>query len=394
MRLSERAQQMQVSPIRNLVRPQNPHTHVYALNIGQPDLPSPPEFLTALKSFDSTTVAYDGAQGNTELITHWTHTLNRAYNINCTHEHMVITQGSSEALAFALNICCDAGDEVLVFTPTYANYTGFATMAGVTLRAVECEFESNFHLPESFQVTDKTRAILLCSPNNPTGTVYSDSELQAILAVCEQHDLFLIVDEVYREFVYDGKQPRTIFQIAPQNQRIIVVDSLSKRYSLCGARIGCLLSWNSDVIAAATNFASTRVSAPTVEQVAAASMLKTLSTDYLTHAVETYRQRRDVLIAELSKIDGVEVQPPEGGFYVFAKLPVDDSRAFAQFMLQNFELNGATVFVSPANGFRIQSTDTPTSFVRIAFVLNTHDLVAAAHIVKCALTAYTLQSTN
>lgn len=387
-KLSKRASNTQVSPIRNLVKPKDTTIHVHALNIGQPDLPSPPEFISAVKSLDYNTLAYDSARGNEQLLQAWTTHLNHLYNIECSTENMVITQGSSEALQFALNICCDVDDEVIVFTPTYANYSGFATMTGVKLVTVPCEFSDDFHLPKTFPVTSRTRAILLCSPNNPTGTVYTPQELQAILNICEQHDLFLIVDEVYREFVYDGVTPHTVFQTAPKNPRIIVVDSLSKRYSLCGARIGCLISWNESVMIAANNFASTRVSAATIEQKAAATMLHTINQDYLPNAIKTYQERRDTLHGLLSAIPGVSATKPEGGFYIFAKLPIVDAQDFARFMLQEFQLNGKTLFISPANGFYIQHQAQPTPFVRIAFVLDVAALQESSKILESALLEY------
>ena len=387
-RLSIRASSMRVSPIRNLVRPKNKDIQVYALNIGQPDLPSPPEFIAAVKSLDYTTLAYDSARGNQHLLESWSLHLNKLYNIECSDQNLVITQGSSEALQFALNICCDVGDEVIVFTPTYANYTGFATMAGVKLVTTPCQFSDNFHISTQIPVTDRTRAILLCSPNNPTGTTYTTQELQHILKLCEQHNLFLIVDEVYREFVYDGIVAQTIFQIAPKNPRIIVVDSLSKRYSLCGARVGCLLSWNSEVITAAINFASTRVSACTIEQKAAAIMLDTIATDYLPNAIKTYQLRRNLLHKAITQIPGVSAQMPEGGFYIFAQLPVTNAQDFARFMLQDFQLNGKTLFISPATGFYIQNVDATTSFVRIAFVLDSLALEESSKILESALLEY------
>jgi aspartate aminotransferase len=361
------------------------------LNIGQPDIHSPKEFIDALHAFSNPVVAYDSAQGNADLISAWVRTINTQYKTALAPENMVITSGSSEALTFAFNICCDAGDNILVFAPTYANYTGFATMTGINLNVIQCSFDSGFHAPVNKHeiekcITKKTRAILICNPNNPTGTVFTEAEIRTLLDICEQHDLFLIVDEVYREFVYDTK-PTSALEIAPHSDRVVVVDSISKRYSLCGARIGCIISHNENFIAAATNFAGTRVSAPIVEQIAAAHMLNTIPDNYLTETVREYAERRATLISNLSTIPDVEVCVPEGGFYVFAKLPVKDSADFCKFMLGEFSHNGNTVALAPALGFFISKPQSK-SYVRIAFVVSVQDLISATDVLRHALEAY------
>jgi len=393
MKLSKRAQSTSVSPIRNLVPPKTTISRVYGLNIGQPDLHSPQEFFDGLRTFTSPVLAYDAASGNKALLEEWSTTLNTQYTLNVTHEQLLITSGSSEALTLIFNTCCDVDDEIIVFSPSYANYAGFATITGAKLVPVECSLADNFHLPHDVEtqldklITQRTKAILICNPNNPSGTVYTHDEMKLLISVCEKHDIVLIVDEVYREFVFDDRKPSCVFQIAPENKHVVVVDSISKRYSLCGARIGCILTWNKELLDAATNFASTRVSAPTVEQVAAAHMLKHISDSYLLDAVQEYEQRRNVLVAGLKEILDVEFQTPEGGFYVLAKLPVENSADFARFMLQEFALNDETVFVSPAHSFFFHSTQ-HTDYVRIAFVLSCDDLQQAAKIIKKALEAY------
>lgn len=391
MKLSKRAQKLGCSPIRSPLKPKDASVKVHRLNIGQPDIHSPKEFIDALHTFSHPVVAYDSAHGNAELLSAWTNTINTQYKTSLTPENMVITSGSSEALTFAFNICCDAGDNILVFAPTYANYTGFATMTGINLTTIQCLFDSGFHIPVDVHeieknITKKTRAILICNPNNPTGAVFTKAELHTMLELCEKHDLFLIVDEVYREFVYDT-QPISILQIAPLHERVVVVDSISKRYSLCGARIGCIISHNESIIAAATNFAGTRVSAPIVEQTAAAHMLNTISDVYLTETVREYTERRATLISNLTTIPGVEVCPPEGGFYVFAKLPIKDSADFCKFMLGEFSYNNATVAIAPAHGFFIAKPESK-SYVRIAFVVSVPQLLDATEILRHALEAY------
>ena len=392
--LSKRAQSMSVSPIRNLVPPKNKNVHVHKLNIGQPDIESPKEFLQGVRQFSSYVIAYDSAKGNKNLLQEWTKKFNQNYALDLTENEMLITSGSSEALTFAFNICCDVDDEILVFAPTYANYTGFAIMSGVRLIPIPCRFDTNFHIPIHTQeieqhITSKTKAILICDPNNPTGTTFTEAELLNLLSICTSHNMFLIVDEVYREFVYDGIKPKSILQLAPKHESVVVVDSISKRYSLCGARIGCLVAHNQAFMQAATNFASTRVSAPTIEQEAAAYMLKHISASYLQNAIDEYEQRRNVLVSLLQNIPGVKVRAPEGGFYVLAELPVADSKAFAHFMEYEFSLNNETVSIAPANGFFIGST-VPTSYVRIAFVLSIPHLRQSVKILEEALKSYAI----
>lgn len=391
MKLSNRATRTAASPLRSLENPKDKTIQVHRLNIGQPDIPSPQEFFDGLTSFADKVIAYDAAAGNQTLLDEWTKIINSQYNTHITPDEMIITAGSSEALMFILSICCDVNDEVLVFTPSYANYSGFAAIAGVTLVPIECSLESGFHTPADTgeitkHITQNTRAILLCNPNNPTGTVFRQDEVQTLIDLCEKHDLFLIVDEVYREFVYES-EPYSVLQLAPGHERVIVIDSVSKRYSLCGARVGCLITSNRDVHRAALNFASTRVSAPTIEQRAAAHMLQTISDDYLSLTVDEYRARRDTLVAGLQSIPGVEFHAPEGGFYVLAKLPVDDARDFAQFMLRDFSVNSETVCVSPAGGFFL-SDNAPTNYVRIAFVVSSKELERAIKVIDHALAVY------
>jgi aspartate aminotransferase len=389
MKLSNRARTTAASPLRSLVLPES--VHIHKLNIGQPDISSPKEFFDGLHSFTEPVVAYDAAVGNPKLIDRWTNTLNKQYGLSLTKSEMVITTGSSEALMFLFSVCCDVNDDVLVFSPSYANYSGFAALAGVNLVPIDCSFDANFHPPNvtgiESHITEHTKAILVCNPNNPSGTLLTHDELKLLIGVCEKHDLFLIVDEVYREFVYEVS-PSCILQIAPKHERIIIIDSLSKRYSLCGARIGCIISHNKEVIAAATNLASTRVSAPSLEQFAAAHMFENLSETYIRDVVAEYKARRDVLVSGLKLISGVELNAPEGGFYALVKLPVDDARDFAQFMVKDFSMNDETVCISPASGFFF-NTKPITNYARIAFVVSIPELQRSVKIIEHALIVYT-----
>jgi aspartate aminotransferase len=399
--LSQRALKTPASPIRRLAglahAAEQRGVKVYRLNIGQPDLPSPPEFVKAVAQCCEPVVAYEASQGSQSLLQSWCSHLNRDYSIGVTEHQMLITMGASEALIFAFMTCCDPGDEILIFDPTYANYIGFAAISGVRLVPLPCPLENNFPLPTKEEIerfiSPYTRAILICNPNNPTGAVCSDEELQRLLEVCRERDLFLIADETYREFVYDGCKPRSIFELAPQDPRVVMVDSLSKRYSLCGARIGCLVTWNKEVRQAAFHIAQARLAAPTIEQHAAALMLDHISPRYLQDARFEYEARRNVAVRSVSMIPGVVVQAPRGGFYLLAKLPIDDADAFAAFMLTDFSLKGETVFVAPASGFYMHR-EAGRSAIRIAFVLEQADTERAIRVLAEGVRAYVARSAD
>jgi aspartate aminotransferase len=393
--LSQRALKTPASPIRRLAglaqAAEERGTKVYRLNIGQPDLLSPPEFLDAVVESRQPVVAYEASQGSSHLMRSWCSHLNRDYAIDINEQQMLITMGASEALIFAFMTCCDPGDEILIFDPTYANYIGFAAISGVRLVPLPCSLEENFPLPTKEEIerfiSPYTRAILICNPNNPTGAVCSDGELNRLLGVCREHNLFLIVDETYREFVYDGTKPRCIFELAPKDPHIVMVDSLSKRFSLCGARIGCLVTWNSEVRQAAFHIAQARLAAPTIEQHAAAKMLDSISGSYLEAARGEYEARRNVAVKAVRSIDGAVVQAPRGGFYLLAKLPIDDADAFASFLLKDFSFEGETVFVAPASGFYMHR-EAGRSAIRIAFVLAQRDTERAIGVLAEGVRAY------
>lgn len=393
--LSHRARKTPPSPIRRLAGLANEAAgrglKVHRLNIGQPDVPSPREFLDGVASYHEKVVAYEASQGSQHLLESWSRSINADYRIGIAPEQMLITVGASEALIFAFMVCCDPGDEILIFDPTYANYIGFSAISGVRLVPLPCSLEENFALPTREQIepyiSPYTRAVLLCNPNNPTGTVATDDELRMLIELVRERDLFLIVDETYREFVYDGLKPRCIFELAPQDPRIIVVDSLSKRFSLCGARIGCMMTWHREVRQAAFHIAQARLAAPSIDQIAAAEMLDRIAPDYLKAAHDEYRSRRDVAVAALSRIPGVRSYAPQGGFYVLAQLPVDDAESFASFMLTEFDHQGSTTFVAPAAGFYMRP-NVGKSTIRIAFVLNRDDTEEAIRVLGEGIKAY------
>lgn len=393
--LSHRATKTPPSPIRKLAglahQAETRGLHVYRLNIGQPDVASPQEFLDGVHKSVSPVVAYEGSQGSARLLSVWSEYLNRGYSLGVTPAQMLITMGASEALIFAFMVSCDPGDEILIFDPTYANYMGFAAIAGVRLVPLPCPPETQRAIPQREEIerfiSPYTRAVLVCNPNNPTGSVCSDAELSMLVSLCREKQLFLIVDETYREFVYDGLKPRCIFELAPKDPNIIVVDSLSKRFSLCGARIGCLMTWHPEVMKGAFHIAQARLAAPTIEQEAAAHMLSTVGEAYLQKAITEYRARRDAAVAAIRGIPGATAFVPKGGFYLIAELPVKDAEDFASFMLTDFSHNNFTTFVAPAAGFYMHREMGRRS-VRIAFVLNAEETAKAIEVLGAGLVDY------
>jgi aspartate aminotransferase len=395
LKLSHRAQKTPPSPIRKLAglaqQAAERGVYVYRLNIGQPDLTSPREFLEGISSAIKPVVAYEASQGSAGLLSAWCDCLNRKYSLGISAEQMLITMGASEALIFAFMVCCDPGDEILIFDPTYANYIGFAAISGVRLVPLPCPPDSGAAVSAREEIlrfiSPYTRAVLVCNPNNPTGSVCSDQQLKMLLDLCHEEDLFLIVDETYREFVFDDLKPRCIFELAPKDPHVIVVDSLSKRFSLCGARIGCMMTWNKELMQAAFHIAQARLAAPTIEQDAAAHMLRTTGDHYLTEAHAEYRRRRDAAVAALQAVPGVTAFVPKGGFYLLAQLPVEDAEDFAMFMLKDFNYEGATTFVAPAAGFYMHR-EMGRRTIRIAFVLNEEDTRKAIALLGKGLQAY------
>ena len=361
---------------------------VYHLNIGQPDLETPKIMRDRLRDVEPV-IAYSPSNGTPQYLA----ALCGYYatvGLKVEPKHLIATTGGSEAVFFAFLCLAEAGDEVIVAEPFYTNYNSFAAMTGVKLVPVQCKGEEGFHLPsrEAFEavVTPRTRFVLLCNPNNPTGTVYSRDEIQRVADFCRDHDLFFVSDEVYREFVYDGHKATSALDLAGMDDRVVVVDSLSKRFSACGIRLGCLVSKNADVIASVLRAAQGRLSPPGLAQVLALGMSE-IGEDYYASVRTEYQKRRDVIFEELMKIPDVFLRKPEGAFYVVARLPVTDSDDFARFLLEEFSFEGATVMVAPAAGF-YATPGLGSNEVRMAYVLNADDLRKAIQALGEGLKAY------
>jgi aspartate aminotransferase len=391
--LSARAQAMPASPIRRLAplaaRARAEGRRVIPLNIGQPDIASPPEILERLARFDEPNVAYGPSGGLPEFVD----TLVRYHaklSIDLTPDQLFVTTGGSEALLFTFAAIADPGDDVLVFEPFYTNYSGFAALCGVRTVPVTTRAEDGFHLPPRAEIeariTPRTRAIVLCSPNNPTGTVYDDRELETIAAVCRERGLYLVSDEVYREFTYDGRSHRSALTLDGLDEQVVVTDSLSKRVSLCGARIGWIATRNRSLLAAVLKFGQARLCPPTLGQWVAVG-LDAVPADYVRGVVREYERRRDLVHEALAGMPGVEVRRPEGAFYVCPRLPVDDAERFCVFLLREFELDGETVLLAPAEGF-YATPGLGRHEARIAYVLGTEPLGRAMRILARALEAY------
>lgn len=393
MDLSSRISSFQASPIRRLVPYANEAKrkgiHVYHLNIGQPDIKTPPQVLEAIRGYNHEIIAYGQSEGDEELRQALPEYY-RQYNVEVKPENIMVTTGGSEAIQFTLMTLCDPLDEVIVPEPYYTNVGSFAKGAGVVLKSVTSRFEEGFSLPDISEfekkINDKTRAIMICSPNNPTGYIYSKQELQQLLDLVKKRDLFLIVDEVYREFCYDGHEFISALTFTEYSDRVIVVDSFSKRYSMCGARIGSLVTKNQDVIDGATKLAQARLCPPDIEQTAALAALQT-PLSYIKEVQGEYQKRRDFLVKELHTIAGVDCSMPKGAFYLIAKLPVADAEDFCLFLLKDFSYQNQTLMLAPANGFYVDES-LGKDEVRIAYVLNEEDLRNAMLCLRVALEEY------
>jgi aspartate aminotransferase len=392
LQISERGRKMPASPIRKLMpladEAKRRGVKVYHLNIGQPDLETPPAMRARLAQAPSV-LAYTPSAGTAECLD----TLREYYRrlgIALEKDQIIATTGGSEAILFALMACANEGDEALVIEPFYTNYTAFATMAGVRLVPLRARGEDGFHLPpvEEWRkaLTPRTRLLLLCNPGNPTGTVYRRDEVLAALAFCKENGLFLVADEVYRELVYDGRTATSVLSLPGGDEAAIVVDSLSKRYSACGIRLGCLVTRNPDVYGAALRMAQGRLSPPGLAQLVALGA-NDLGPDYAQGMVSEYQSRRDVLFEGLSRIPGVFLRKPEGAFYFVARLPIDDGEDFASWLLTDYAHEGATVMVAPAEGF-YATPGLGRDEVRIAYVLERRDLEAAVRILAHAIPTY------
>jgi aspartate aminotransferase len=391
--ISNRGKQMPESPIRKLApfaeMAKKKGHKVYHLNIGQPDIKSPEAAIKAIKNIDLTIIEYGPSAGyesyRKKLAQFYTN-----QDVKVSFEDIMITTGGSEALLFALGSIMDQGDEIIIPEPFYANYSAFSAESGATVVPVVSTIETGFALPpiEEFEklITPKTKAILICNPSNPTGHLYSELEILQLGKLAKQYDLFLIADEVYREFIYDEDIHYSVMNLEGLEQNVIMIDSVSKRYSMCGARIGCMVTKNKEVISAAMKFAQARLCPPTIEQIACEAAIDTPQS-YFDEVITEYKERRNTLISELNKIEGVIVTKPKAAFYCIAQLPVDNTDDFAQWLLESYDLNGETVMVAPAAGF-YSTPGMGLNQVRIAYVLKKEDLISAVRILKEAIPVY------
>ena len=384
---------MPESPIRKLVpfaeNAKRKGKKVYHLNIGQPDIQTPSVALEAIKNFDNNVVEYSHSAGF-ESYRKGLASYYQSLDIDVSYNDLMVTTGGSEALLFALNSCLDAGDEIIIPEPFYANYNGFSISAGITVKPISTSISNGFALPpiEDFVklITPKTKAILICNPGNPTGYLYSQEELELLRDVVKKYNLFLFADEVYREFCYDGNSHCSVLSLDGLEKHAVVIDSTSKRYSMCGIRVGCIVSKNPEVINTALKFAQARLSPPTFGQVAGEAALSTPKS-YFEDVINEYVSRRDLLVDGLNKIDGVICPKPKGAFYAIAQLPVDNAEKFAQWLLEEFDYQNETLMVAPAAGF-YSTEGEGSNQVRIAYVLNQDSLKRAIKCLEQALIQY------
>jgi aspartate aminotransferase len=391
--ISKKGELMPQSPIRKLV----PYAEqavkngksIYYLNIGQPDIKTPEVALKAVRENTVEILSYSKSEGS-EVYRQKIAAYYKKHDIHVSEKDIVVTTGASEALLFVFGSIMDPDDEVIICEPFYANYIAFSVASGVNVVPIVSKIEDNFALPsiEEFEklITPKTKAILICNPGNPTGYLYSKEEIQKLTALVKKHDLFLIADEVYREFIYDGNEHYSIMHEEGLDEHAIMIDSVSKRYSMCGARVGCLVSKNKSVIQTVIKFAQARLSPPTYAQIASEAALDTPQS-YFDDVIAEYIERRDTLITELQKIEGIKVTKPKGAFYCVAELPIKNSDHFAQWLLEHFDVNGETVMVAPAGGF-YSTPGLGLNQIRIAYVLKKESLIKAVNIIKEALKVY------
>lgn len=384
---------MPESPIRKLVpyseKAKAEGKTVYHLNIGQPDIATPQVALDAIKNMDRTVIEYSHSAGfqsyRNKLSTYY-----KSIGIDVSADEIIVTTGGSEALIFGFMTCFNPGDEVIIPEPFYANYNGFAQTAGINILPVTAKIDNGFALPpiEEFEklITPKTKGIVICNPGNPTGYLYSKEELEQLRDIVKKHDLFLFADEVYREFCYDGAQPYSVMNLKGIEDNTILIDSVSKRYSMCGARIGSLITHNKEVLNTVLKFAQARLSPPTLAQIASEAALDT-PPSYFTDVIEEYVERRNILVDGLNQIEGVNCPKPKGAFYCIAELPIDNSDQFCQWLLEEFDYGGQTVMMAPATGF-YATKGLGTKEVRLAYVLNKDDLRRSVKCIEEALKVY------
>lgn len=393
MRLSDRIKALEASPIRRLIpyvdEAKAKGKRVIHLNIGQPDIKTPAGYFEAIKNFSAETIAYAESPGRKDLrdaISAYYKSWDIQYELN----DIYITNGGSEALSFAVQTICDAGDNLLVPEPFYANYNSFAGAALVNIIPIPTKAEDGFHLPAEKNIekliNSRTRGIWMANPGNPTGTVYTPAEIEMLAHIANKHDLFLITDEVYREFTYDNDKFTSIAHAKNALDHVIMIDSVSKRFSACGARVGCIASKNKEFMAQVLKLCQARLCVSTLEQIGAAKLYETPK-KYLEDVNKEYKMRRDTLYKGLKDIKGVICEEPKGAFYIMAKLPVDDSEKFIIWMLKNFDIDGDTMMGAPGEGF-YATHDRGIDEMRLAYVLNREDLIKAANILKNAIAAY------
>jgi len=390
--ISQRGLAMPASPIRKLVpyaeAAKRRGTKVYHLNIGQPDIETPAAVLNAVRHSDFKVLEYSHSAGNEsyrlKLVKYY-----ESVGVHVNHHQIIVTTGGSEAILFGFMACLDPGDEVIIPEPFYANYNGFAVAAGVKVVPVTSHIETGFALPPiaDFEkvITPKTKAIVICNPNNPTGYLYSMAELESLKEIVLKHNLYLFSDEAYREFSYTGEL-MSVMHLKGADDNLVVMDTISKRYSACGARLGALVTKNHDVLHAVMKFAQARLSPPSFAQIAGEAAID-LPPDYFTGAKAEYLRRRDLLVSRLNAMDGVYCPNPGGAFYAMAKLPIDDSDTFCQWLLESFSHNGQTVMLAPATGF-YGTAGLGKQEVRLAYVLNVEDIAAAMDCLEAALKVY------
>jgi aspartate aminotransferase len=392
-KIAQKAIDMPASPIRKLVpyaeKAKKAGKTVYHLNIGQPDIETPQVALDAIHNFDHKVIEYSHSAGFESYRVKLAETYQKG-GLPVNTEDILITTGGSEALIFGFMATCNPGDEIIIPEPFYANYNGFAVTAGINVVPVTSYIESGFALPPvaeiEAKITPKTKAIVICNPGNPTGYLYSQAELEQLRDIVKKHDLFLFADEVYREFCYDGAQPFSVLNLAGIEENVIMIDSVSKRYSMCGARIGALVTKNKELMAAVLKFGQARLSPPTVDQIASEAALNTPQS-YFDDVVAEYVERRNIMVDGLNNIPGVFCPKPSGAFYCVAKFPVDNAEKFCQWLLEDFEFEGQTVMMAPANGF-YSTTGAGLQEARIAYVLNKESLHKAVICLEEALKVY------
>lgn len=391
--ISTKGKKMPESPIRKLVpyaeAAKKRGVKVYHLNIGQPDIKTPEVALDAIRNFDEKVVVYSHSAGNAsyreKLVDYY-----KTKDIHITSDEIIVTAGASEAILFAIQSIMDPEDEIIIPEPFYANYNGFAVNSGVNVRPIKSEIEGSFALPPIAEfekaVNSKTRAIMVCNPNNPTGYLYSQDELNTLKEIALKHDLFLIADEVYREFVYDGNTHHSVMNLKGLEQNSILIDSVSKRYSACGFRIGCLISKNKEVMQTAMKFAQARLSPPSFGQLASEAALATPQ-EYFDEVLNEYLDRRNVVVERINQMKGAFCPNPKGAFYVVARLPIDDSDKFCRWLLEDFNYENETVMMAPASGF-YSTYGSGKDEVRISYVLKVEDLKSSMNLLEEALKVY------